>query len=112
TRVDDASRNDWSEAWNVYANEHTWTVLDALFAVADETGKTPAQVALNWLLRQPIVTAPILGARTLRHLEDNMGATGWTLAPEQVATLNNASALASVYPYDVLARSKAERQQA
>jgi Aldo/keto reductase family len=40
-----------------------WRVIDALQAVATEVGKTPAQVAINWLLRKPGVTAPIIGAR-------------------------------------------------
>src|SRR5688572_31497467 len=44
-------------------------------AVASEVQRTVAQVALNWLLQKSVVTSPILGARTLAHLEDNLGAT-------------------------------------
>ena len=64
TRIKTASEQGWSESWEKYNNEHTWTVLDALFVMADDTGKSPAQIAINWLLRQPGVTAPIIGART------------------------------------------------
>jgi aryl-alcohol dehydrogenase-like predicted oxidoreductase len=83
TRVDDAEREGWSEAWSLYNNERTWSILDEVFATAAETGKSAAQVSLNWLLRQPGVTAPIIGARTESHLVDNLGATGWSLTSGQ-----------------------------
>lgn len=109
TRIDEAAKQGWSESWDVYANERTWQVIDALLAVADEVGKTPAQVALNWLLQRLTVTAPILGVRTPAHLEDNLGATGWSLTPEQVSRLDQASALPLPYPYESLAQQRAQR---
>jgi len=99
TRVEIASKQGWSESWDAYGNEHTWSVLDALFSVAQEAGKTPAQVALQWLLRRPGVTAPIVGARTLQQLEDDLGAIGWTMADEHLSRLNEASAPQKIYPY-------------
>ena len=75
-------------------------MIDALLEVAEETGKKPAQVAINWLLQRPGVTSPIIGARTMQQLEDNLGATGWKLSPEQVDKLNRASAVQAPYPYD------------
>lgn len=105
TRIELAEKQGWSERWSAYATEQTWSVLDALFAVADEVGKSAAQVALNWLLRRPAVTAPIIGARTLRHLEDNMGAVGWELSSEHVARLTTASDPVLPYPYDFLLRA-------
>ena len=47
--------------------------------MAEEAEKTPAQVAINWLLQRPGVTAPIIGARNMKQLEANLGAAGWTL---------------------------------
>jgi diketogulonate reductase-like aldo/keto reductase len=44
--------------------------------ISEETGKSYAQIALNWLLRQEGVTAPIIGARHVEQLEDNLGAAG------------------------------------
>ncbi len=100
SRIERAEVEGWGESWSAYNNEHTWGVIDALFEVAEETGKKPAQVAINWLLQQPGVTAPIIGTRTLAQLEDNLGATGWNLTPEQVDKLNQASEVRAPYPYD------------
>ena len=56
--------------------------------------------ALRWLLQRPGVTAPIIGARSTVQLEENLGATGWTLSPEQIACLDAASATAVSHLYD------------
>jgi aryl-alcohol dehydrogenase-like predicted oxidoreductase len=109
TRIEAAEKQGWSEAWGRYANEHTWQVIDALLAVAQEVDKTPAQVALNWLLQRPGVTAPILGARTLAHLEDNLGAAGWALSEAQMERLNQAGDGPWPYPYDSLVRQRGSR---
>lgn len=81
------------------ADEHLFTVLDALDAVAEETNKTVPQVALNWLLRRPTVSSVIIGARNEEQLRQNLGAVGWSLTPDQVATLDAASAVTAPYPY-------------
>ena len=99
TRVEIAQDRGWGESWSRYATEHTWTVVDAIADIAKQVDKSPAQVALNWLLRQPVVTAPIIGARNVEQLEDNLGAAGWELSAEQVAALENASAKPLPYPY-------------
>lgn len=80
-------------------DEYLYTVVDALDAVAEETGKTVPQVALNWLLRRPTVSSVIVGARTEQQLRENLGATGWALTAEQVAKLDAASARPRAYPY-------------
>jgi aryl-alcohol dehydrogenase-like predicted oxidoreductase len=74
-------------------------VVDAIDLIARETGKTVPQIALNWLLRRPSVVTMITGARNEAQLRDNLGAVGWTLTSEQVATLDKASAVTPVYPY-------------
>jgi aryl-alcohol dehydrogenase-like predicted oxidoreductase len=70
--------------------------------IAKESGYSAAQVAINWLLRKPGVTAPIVGARRMEQLESNLGATGWSLTPDQVAALDAASSLPIPYPYDFI----------
>lgn len=109
TRVAAAEKEGWSESWSAYNNERTWRILDELIQVAQETGKPAAQVALRWLLQRPGVTAPIIGARTMAHLESNLGATGWTLAEEQMDRLTKASDPVLPYPYDFIADSIDDR---
>ena len=99
TRVDAADERGWSERWELYANERTWDVIDELLAVAEDVGKEPAQVALNWLLGRPGVTAPIIGARTLEQLVTNLGALGWSLGEEHFARLEDATARRPPYPH-------------
>jgi aryl-alcohol dehydrogenase-like predicted oxidoreductase len=81
------------------SEEYLYTVVDALDAVAAETGKTIPQIALNWLLQRPTVSSIIIGARNEEQLRQNLGAVGWNLTPEQVAALDKASALPAPYPY-------------
>ncbi|WP_367176486.1 aldo/keto reductase [Haloarcula rubripromontorii] len=67
-----------------YLSERGWHVLDELRAVADELDATPAQVALRWLIEQPDITCvPIVGARTVDQLDENVGATDISLSDEQ-----------------------------
>ena len=61
-------------------------------------GKTPAQVALRWLLEQPAVSSVIAGVRTPEHLRDNAGASGWRLQGEPLERLNEVSELPYRYP--------------
>jgi aryl-alcohol dehydrogenase-like predicted oxidoreductase len=83
----------------VVADEYLYKVVDALDAVAAETGKTVPQVALNWLLRKPTIASLIIGARDEKQLRDNLAAASFTLTPEQVAKLDEASAPQVAYPY-------------
>ena len=87
------------EYWDRRATERNWRVLDVVGRISEETGKSYAQIALNWLLAQPAVTAPILGVRNMDQLEDNLGAVGWRLTEDLVDELSEASALEDIYPY-------------
>jgi aryl-alcohol dehydrogenase-like predicted oxidoreductase len=80
-------------------DEHLFTVIDALDAVAEETGRAVPQVAINWLLQRPTVASVIVGARDEAQLRQNLGAVGWSLTPDQVARLDAASARTAPYPY-------------
>jgi len=103
-KIELAEEKDWGEKWSAYNNEQTWRTLDGLHKVAEESGHPAAQVALNWLLQKPGVTAPIVGARRMEQLVNNLGATGWSLTPEQVALLDTASHVLPPYPYDFIAK--------
>ncbi|GAB2685594.1 aldo/keto reductase [Mucilaginibacter koreensis] len=79
--------------------EHLYNIVDALDEVAAETGKTVAQVALNWLLQRPTVVNLVIGARNEEQLKQNLAATGWNLTTDQVNKLDKASELPPIYPY-------------
>lgn len=81
------------------SDEHLYKVVDALDAVAKETGKSVPQVALNWLLQRPSISTVIFGARNEEQLRQNLGAAGWNLSAAQVAKLDKASEVTPVYPY-------------
>jgi aryl-alcohol dehydrogenase-like predicted oxidoreductase len=80
-------------------DERLFRVVDALDEIARETGRTGPQIAINWLLQRPTVSSVIVGARNEGQLRENLAAVGWTLAPDQVARLDAASAVTAAYPY-------------
>ncbi len=80
-------------------DEHVFKVVDAIDGIAKETGKSNAQIALNWLLQRPSVSSVVIGARNEAQLRQNLGAVGWRLTPEQIGKLDAASAVPLVYPY-------------
>jgi len=81
------------------ADDYLYKVVDALDAIANDTGKTVSQIALNWLLQRPTVANIVVGARNEEQLRQNLGAVGWNLTPEQVSLLDAASAHPPIYPY-------------
>ena len=70
--------------------------------MAKECGRTPAQVALNWLLQQPGVTSPIVGARTVEQLTDNLGACDFQLSVDQISRLSRVSSNALPFPHSFI----------
>jgi len=80
-------------------DEYLYQVVDALDALAQETGRTVPQIALNWLLGRPTVSTLIIGARDEAQLRQNLGAVGWSLTREQIARLDAASLRPKPYPY-------------
>ena len=81
------------------SDDYLYRVIDALDEVAAETGKSVPQIALNWLLQRPTVSTVVIGARNEEQLKQNLGAVGWSLSKEQVAKLDEASAVTPAYPY-------------
>lgn len=80
-------------------DELVFGIVDVLDALAQETGKTVAQIAINWVLQRPSVATVIIGARDEAQLKANLGAIGWALTPAQVARLEAASTKPKTYPY-------------
>ena len=73
-----------------------------LMSLAEEIGRTPSQIAINWVRQQPYLVVPILGARSEKHLRDNMGCLEFDLSPEQMKRLSDASPIDLGFPHTFL----------
>jgi aryl-alcohol dehydrogenase-like predicted oxidoreductase len=78
--------------------ERAFATADVVREIAAESGRTPAQVALNWVTNRPEVTSSLLGARTVGQLEDNLGSVGWQLDPAHIERLDDSSRISIGYP--------------
>lgn len=91
TDSDDAKRYDDTSDKNKKAAE-------AVIALADELGRSPAQVAINWVRQQPGVIIPIIGARTEKQIDDNLAALEFKLTPEQLTRLDEVAGFDIGFP--------------
>ncbi|EMA53185.1 aldo/keto reductase [Halococcus salifodinae] len=90
----DGSRGSFDEFFDdYYVSERGWDVLDAVREVADEIDATPAQVALRWLIeREQFTCVPIVGARTVDQLDENLGAVEISLSSDHHERIDAARA--------------------
>jgi aryl-alcohol dehydrogenase-like predicted oxidoreductase len=79
-------------------------VIDAMRPIAEAKGVSVAQIALAWLLHQPVVSSVIIGAKRQDQLDDNIASTKVTLSEDELKTLGEASALPAEYPGWMLER--------
>lgn len=83
--------------------------VDVMREIAEEHDVSIPQIALAWLLHQPVVTSVIIGAKRMEQLEDNLQSIHVQLSDEQLERLNEVSQLPSEYPQWMLARQSAGR---
>ncbi|HEY2050746.1 MAG TPA: aldo/keto reductase [Caulobacteraceae bacterium] len=89
--------------------DRAWACVAAMREIGDARGVSVARVALAWLLAKPHVMSVIIGAKTVEQLDDNLAAVGLSLSPEEVARLDEVSALPPEYPGWMFARQGASR---
>jgi len=82
----------------------TARIVAAVKGVADQVGRSMAQVALAWLRTRPVLVIPIIGARKLSQLQDNLASLDLSLSAEQVKALDNASQIELGFPHDFFAK--------
>jgi aryl-alcohol dehydrogenase-like predicted oxidoreductase len=87
------------EAPGTIDRERLHQIVGLLDEIAKAHNASTAQAALNWLKARPAVTSIIVGARTESQLRDNLAAAGWSLTPEELKRLDDASAVPLPYPY-------------
>ena len=90
--------------------DRAWDVIDVLTPIAAAKGVSVAQIAIAWLLHQPVVTSVIIGAKRLDQLDDNLAAIGVRLSAEELAAIDRVSALPSEYPGWMFERQGATRR--
>lgn len=90
------TREDWGAtpraksdgfAHDMYYQESDFTVVERVIEIAEQRGITPSQIALAWLLHQPGVSAPIIGASQMDHLEQDAASVDIELSPEELDML-------------------------
>jgi aryl-alcohol dehydrogenase-like predicted oxidoreductase len=86
-------------AFSSLFTERNWRIAGELIQVAKQIGRSPAQVALNWVTNRPGVSSTIIGATKMAQLEDNLAALDFTIPAELNARLDEISALETPYPY-------------
>ncbi len=86
--------NFYNNAWSPKADE----ILKAVLDISQAIGRTPAQVAIRWILEQPMVTSAIIGARNTAQARENLLAGGWRLPSQSLEKLNAVSAREKRYP--------------
>lgn len=90
--------------------DRAWDVIDVMAPLAAAKGVSVAQIAIAWLLHQPVVTSVIIGAKRLDQLDDNLAAIGVRLSAEELAAIDRVSALPSEYPGWMFERQGATRR--
>jgi aryl-alcohol dehydrogenase-like predicted oxidoreductase len=87
--------------------QRTERIVAAIKTVSDETGCSMAQIALAWLRYRPVPVIPIIGARKLSQLQDNLASIELTLSADQLRTLDEASRIELGFPYSIYALESA-----
>jgi aryl-alcohol dehydrogenase-like predicted oxidoreductase len=105
------SEEGWSFPLRYFHPAHD-AILAELLAVAKEVGRTPAQVALRWILERPWITSAIVGGRNAQQFEDSLQAAAFRLPPEAIQRLDHVSALPRRYPRSMEAGMAKRRDDA
>lgn len=91
-----------TDSWQNRATERNFAILDVVGKIAQERGKSCAQIALAWIGCQPGIPTPIIGAKTLKQFEDNLGSLEVKLTPEELKVLDEVSQPEDEYPYSFI----------
>lgn len=98
-RLGNASIQEHPVTGAVLRNPHNWEIVEVLKSIAHEIGKTPAQVALNWITERPGVTSTIIGATKIDQLESNLTSLDFTIPKPLSDKLEQVSAKEKMTPY-------------
>jgi aryl-alcohol dehydrogenase-like predicted oxidoreductase len=108
TQTGSRSEESWAYPQKYFATNADDTLVE-LLKIADELGRSPAQVAARWVIEQPAITAAIVGARNTQQLEDNLQAGAFQLESNHLQRLNDISHLPDRYP-EAMQKNMVERR--
>jgi aryl-alcohol dehydrogenase-like predicted oxidoreductase len=109
SRLEVARRSGMAELADMILTERNLLIAEEVLKIAKEIGRSPAQVALNWVRQQnmsqklPNKIIPIIGARNTKHLDDNLACLDFELTDKQMQRLNEISRVELGFPHDFLA---------
>lgn len=108
---DESKAMQSAPAWSRYENnESYWNLISVMREIGEAHGKSVAQVALRWTLQKDVVASVIIGATSIKQLEDNMAAgSGWSLTKDEMDKLDEASKPDCPYPYEMSWRCNVAR---
>ncbi|WP_013324314.1 aldo/keto reductase [Gloeothece verrucosa] len=89
----------------IQVTERDLKIAETVVNIAQEIGRAASQVALNWIRQQPGNIIPIIGARKLSHIQENLGCLDFELSPEHLKRLDEVSAIELGFPHDFLKSS-------
>ena len=92
-----------------HLNERALDIAETVGVIAQELAATPPQVAIAWTLRNPAVTAPVIGARTLAQANDNFAALDILMTDDQIDRLDRVSAIDPIFPHRFIGRPMAQQ---
>lgn len=90
------------ESWERRNTEKNWTIVDKIHELSAKYKASPSQISIAWILSKNVVSSVILGVRTMEQLKDNMAANNLVLSTEDLAVLDQLSALPELYPYRMI----------
>jgi len=96
TKLEESGRNDTVQRF--FNDPKNIQILEEVQNISKEIGRSPTQVALNWMLQRP-VASPLIGAKNVTQLEENIKALEFKLTPEQMKKLNDVSAPTHAFPH-------------
>ena len=92
-------REKSEDSWKKRATEQNFRILEEMGKISKKYNRSFAQIALSWIRAKKEITAPLIGARTLSQLEDNLGCIGWNLSEDEINTLDEVSRIDIPYPH-------------
>lgn len=106
-RVDDSKRGGWLNSQRL--TRDSMRIVAALLEVAQEIGRSPAEIAINWVKQQSARVVPIVGGRTLGQMRQNLGCLEFEIPAPQMDSLNRASRIEPGYPHGFLASAPVQQ---